>query len=90
MEGSSARHVVFPFDLTAGFHVYAFEWNADGVIWYVDGKEIHRTNRTAHRPFFVRLGLYEKSNDWAGAIDPKQPYPKDYDIDYVRVYRKAT
>src|SRR5436309_3302689 len=36
MQGSSARHVIFPFDLTADFHVYAFEWSATQIIWYVD------------------------------------------------------
>src|SRR5207245_1046234 len=43
-QGSDARHVIFPFDLTADFHVYALDWNARDVIWYVDGREVHRSN----------------------------------------------
>jgi len=31
-----------PFDLTAGFHVYAAKWTATEVIWYVDDKELMR------------------------------------------------
>jgi hypothetical protein len=88
-QGSSARHVTFPFDLTADFHVYALEWDAESVTWYVDGKQVHRTDKSPHNPFFIRLGIYEADSPWSGKIDPKDPYPKNFDLDYIRVYSKG-
>lgn len=30
------------FDASEDFHIYAFEWYEDKIIWYVDGIEVHR------------------------------------------------
>lgn len=32
------------FDASKGFHTYAFEWYADEIVWFVDGKEVHSAN----------------------------------------------
>jgi beta-glucanase (GH16 family) len=87
--GSDARHTIFPFDLTTEFHTYALEWNADSIIWYLDGKEVQRSDKAPHTPFFIRLSLYEHNSPWCGDIDPNDPYPKDFEVDYVRVYSKT-
>jgi beta-glucanase (GH16 family) len=87
--GSDARHVKLPFSLTDEFHVYAFDWDAQRMIWYVDGREVHRSDKVPHNPFFLRLSFYEGDNAWRGNVDPADPYPKDFVVDYIRVYRKA-
>lgn len=31
------------FDASEAFHDYAFDWQADRIVWYVDAREVHRT-----------------------------------------------
>ncbi len=33
------------FDASTEFHTYAFEWKEDSIIWYVDGKEVHKAEK---------------------------------------------
>jgi beta-glucanase (GH16 family) len=88
-EGHQAEHrrIDLPFSPQEDFHVYALEWNMKALVWYVDGLEVHRSNKTAHTPFFLRVSVYEGDDKWRGAVDRTMPYPKDFEIDYVRVYR---
>jgi beta-glucanase (GH16 family) len=87
--GSSARHRIFPFSFTSDFHRYALKWNSSAIVWYIDGQEVHRSDKVPHTPFFPRLSLYEHNNPWCGDIDPHDPYPKDFEIDYIRIYSKT-
>jgi hypothetical protein len=32
------------FDAADGFNIYGFEWLANGIVWYVNGREVHRVN----------------------------------------------
>jgi beta-glucanase (GH16 family) len=88
-QGTEPRHVQFPFSFTTDFHVFACEWSERAVIWYIDGLEVHRSNKVPHTPFFVRLSLYEGDDLWRGKVNPNDPYPRDFEIDYVRVYEAA-
>lgn len=88
--GSDPTHAELPFDMTSDFHVYLFEWNEKEMIWWVDGIEVKRSDKVPHHAFFIRLSLYEGDNNWRGKVDRTQPYPKDFDIDYVRVYSKTS
>ena len=36
---------------------------------------------------FVLIALFQYSG-WIGTIDPELVYPKDFEIDYVRVYKR--
>jgi hypothetical protein len=87
-EATETKHMEFPFDFTRDFHVYALEWTPDQLIWYVDGKEVQRSNNVPKTPFFLRLALFEGDIIWRGPVDSSH-YPADFDIDYVRVYSKA-
>jgi hypothetical protein len=97
-DGSEYQHTTLSEDLTKEFHVYALEWKPDELIWYMDGKEVHRSDKSPQSPFFVRLALFEGGTEdlndrpwcgvWRGPIDTKN-YPKDFEIDYVRAYSKA-
>ncbi|MBD2845044.1 family 16 glycosylhydrolase [Paenibacillus sp. IB182496] len=77
------------FDPKDDFHVYTLEWNREQLIFYLDGEETWRADRSAHTPFFMYLSLYEGSG-WTGTpdLDPST-YPKDFAIDYIKVYQYA-
>lgn len=75
------------FDPSVDFHVYALEWNEGELIWYIDGKKVRTyKGKTPQGKMFILLGLYQGI---FGAADPKMPYPRDFEIDYIRVYTKG-
>lgn len=37
-------------DFTAGYHIYALEWSAEQLVWYIDGVERKRESNAAHIP----------------------------------------
>ena len=78
------------FDPSEEFHVYALEWNEGELNWYIDGKKVYTyKGETPQGEMFILLGLYQGAfPGWAGETDPNMPYPRDFEIDYVRVYAK--
>lgn len=76
------------------FHVYAIEWTAETIKWYVDD-ELYFTFKNEHKtyrewPFDQRFHLLLNiaiGGDWGGAqgIDPKLA-EATMEIDYVRIY----
>ena len=85
----SAHHrPEIPIDASAGFHVYAMEWQEGRVDWYVDGELIGTyEGPTPQEKMFVLIALFQYSG-WIGEIDPETVYPRDFEIDYVRVYAR--
>ena len=69
------------------WHTYAAEWTAGGVAWYVDDRLVRVVEQSATYPMQIMLGIYELPI----ADDPRQPaaYPKVFDVDWVRVSRRA-
>ncbi len=64
------------FDAADDFHLYAFEWTAEYVRWYVDG-ELEHEERAEDAPLPVTPQIYyldlwssETLTDWVGRIDP--------------------
>jgi hypothetical protein len=87
---SNARE--FTFDHSKDFHIYALEWTRENLIWYVDGKEVARSDKAPQRPFFIFLSLYEMMpgiKSWSGMLEPNLSYPCDFEIDYIRVYQRT-
>ncbi len=41
----ASKVIDLPFDATADFHLYAFEWRPDEVVWYIDGIRVHRVSK---------------------------------------------
>jgi len=78
------------FDASKEFHVWALEWSEGHLDWYLDGKLIRSyTGETPKEKMFILLGLYQGAfPEWAGLTDPNMPYPRDFEIDYVRVYAR--
>ncbi|MDR1676592.1 MAG: family 16 glycosylhydrolase, partial [Tannerella sp.] len=76
------------FDASEDFHVYGLEWNEGELIWYIDGVKRHTyRGETPQMKMFILLGLYHNAG-WTGDLDPNMVYPRDFEIDYVRVYAK--
>ncbi len=75
-------------DLTKDFHTYGFEWTADNMKLYVDGKLTSTISKSPNYPMLTLLGLYEKRHGgWTGPFDPTVPYPKTFELDYWRAYQ---
>ena len=77
-------------DASRDFHVWAMEWEEGRISWYLDGKEIKRyEGPTPQEKMFVLMALFQYSG-WIGNIDLNLKYPKDFEVDYVRVYARKS
>ena len=67
------------------FHVYAADWTADSVTFFVDGETVKLVEQSPDYPMQLMLSIYEfpaeRSNDSVAS------YPKAFTVDYVRGYR---
>lgn len=79
-------------DLSKAFHTIALEWDANKIIWFLDGKEIFRSVDGIPRvPMFLVLELAVGGG--SGSLSTRFPdettaFPASFDIDYVRVYKR--
>jgi beta-glucanase (GH16 family) len=74
-------------DTTDGFHTYGFEWTADDIVWYVDGKETQRRKNFVFTPMYL---LYTPAvgGFWPGQVDPNLQFPVRMEVDYVRIWSR--
>jgi beta-glucanase (GH16 family) len=78
------------------YHLYAVEWEAQQVRFYVDST-LYATFTSANlpsgspwefnKPFFILLNL-AVGGDWPGNPDSTTQFPQQMLVDYVRVYQK--
>lgn len=76
------------FDLAGGMHIYALEWTPTQIKLYVDNKLTRTVNQSPAYASGFLLGIYENAG-WTGDVDPNDPRPKEFVVDYFRAYRKA-
>lgn len=78
------------------YHMYAITWNANSIIWTVDGiaywvaniaNNINSTDEF-HAPFFIIMNL-AVGGQWPGYPDSTTAFPDTMFVDYVRVYQVA-
>lgn len=77
--------------LAEEFHIYGFDWTPEGVTGYVDGIQVMKHKAAITYPLIQIISFYDnrKAKDgWTGTYDPTIPYPKSFDIDYIRMYKK--
>ncbi len=83
--------------LADDFHVYAVEWSAGEIDFYMDGK-LYETQTSGsagwvfnvpNNPFFIILNA-AVGGDWPGPPDATTKFPLDMLVDYVRVYQAVT
>ncbi len=82
--------------LSDDFHLYAVEWEAQQVRFYVDST-LYATFTPANlpagspwefnKPFFILLNV-AVGGGWPGAPDGTTQFPQQMLVDYVRVYQK--
>jgi beta-glucanase (GH16 family) len=99
---SGANGIGGPFSLGTNvafaddFHVFAVEWSASEIHWYVDGSE-YKTVRPQNlptgtqwvfdHPFFIILN-FAVGGQWPGNPDTSTIFPQAMTVDYVRIYRR--
>ncbi len=92
--GQTANHVsTTEIGDLSQFHVYAIEWDAQSIRWFVDDRQTHALDTTPEtleefrQPFYVILNLAVGGNFPRLAPDGAE-FPLFMRVDYVRVYRK--
>ena len=75
--------VTLPIDARE-FHVYAADWTPSRVEFSVDGETIKTAGQAPEYPMQLMLSVYEFPEP-----PPRDPYPKEFVVDYVRAVRPA-
>ncbi|MGW4214463.1 glycoside hydrolase family 16 protein [Lentzea sp. NPDC004789] len=75
------------FDVAGGMHIYALEWTPTQIKLYVDNKLTRTVNQSPAYASGFLLGIYENAG-WTGDVDPNDPRPKEFVVDYFRAYRR--
>lgn len=78
-------------DLSADWHTFAVDWQAETIIWYVDGIERWRVSDPTHipqEPMYLLANL-AVGGDWPGEPEASTAFPSYYEIDYIRVWKKG-
>jgi endo-1,3-1,4-beta-glycanase ExoK len=91
---STSKTVALPFDASADFHTYGFDWQRGYVRWYVDGVLAHEETgpaaRNLVRPQQLILNLWgsRELKSWVGPLDVKQgPWKLEFScVAYAATY----
>jgi beta-glucanase (GH16 family) len=78
-------------DFSADWHTYAVDWEPHAIIWYVDGIERRRYTDASHivsKPMYLVANL-AVGGDWPGSPNRITRFPSYFEIDYIRVWRRA-
>jgi beta-glucanase (GH16 family) len=84
------------YNISDAFHTYAIEWQPGQVQWYYDGAEYFTVTRADvgdrewvfDQPFFVILNL-AIGGTLGGTIGLDTKFPKQFEVDYVRVFQPS-
>ena len=75
-------------DMTEVFHTWAITWEEGKITWYLDGKPIHKYDGpTPAGEMYLLMAMFQ-TGGWVVKIDENLPYPLDFEIDYVKVWKK--
>lgn len=69
------------FDASEGFHTYGFDWQADHITWYVDGKAVYTANSNIpSTPGKIMMNVWPGIgvDDWLKPYDGKTPLTAKY------------
>jgi beta-glucanase (GH16 family) len=74
-------------DMSAGYHTYGVDWQADYVTIYFDGNQVYKTATPAdmHEPMYMLANL-AVGGHWPGMVNSTTPFPAEMKIDYIRAY----
>ena len=96
---SSGNEYLVATDVKSEFHVYAIEWDAAEIRWYVDSTLFSVQNSwwtsaadfpaPFDQPFYILINI-AVGGDWPGNPVPTTVFPVSMEVDYVRVYSGIT
>lgn len=75
-------------DLSEDFHTYGLEWDETGMKFYLDHELYWQINQSPNYPMATLLQINDGNGGWIGELDESVPYPKEFYIDYFRVYKR--
>jgi hypothetical protein len=75
----------FAIDVTK-YHVYAVEWTPTYVDFYIDNIKVRTIHQSPNYPMQLMLNIYELPLE-KERIGKDKKYPKEFTIDYIRVYQ---
>lgn len=75
-------------DLSEDFHVYGFEWDESGMKFYLDHELYWEIDQSPDYPMVTLLQINDGDGGWIGELDRSIPYPKEFLVDYLRVYKR--
>ena len=92
--GTQKTHKQYVADAASEFHVYALEWTASEMKFYIDGKQhlLFKNDGGGYNhwpfdaPFYLKLNLAWGGN--MGGRTDESALPAVYEVDYVRVFTK--
>lgn len=82
---------------TDRYHTFGFEWDEEKMIWYLDGKQVGRYNKSSNtdprswpydKPYYIILNQSVGNGSWAANADTGHTYETRFD--WVRVYQKSS
>ena len=91
-ENASSKKTLIP-DIEDGFHIYAVDWSAEAIKFYVDDELLYTYAPTEReeaewpfdQPFFFLINMAVGGNFGGPEVDDSI-FPQEYMVDYVRVY----
>jgi len=76
-------------DASKNFHIYAVEWTPKKIIWYYDNKKIRSSRRGAKFFNYKMHIIINLQISTMKGMKPKHAiFPSNFEIDYVRVYKR--
>ena len=83
------KNIRLGFDATAGFHIYALEWDETSLKLYVDNELVNTIQQSPQYAMYFILSMYmsEDPDYWTAPYNPDVPFPKEFAIDYFRAYQ---
>jgi beta-glucanase (GH16 family) len=75
-------------NLTSTFNIYGLEWDDKTLKLYFNNRLVSSINASPNYPMGIILSLYE-GNNWWGKLDKSVKYPKEFIIDYIRIYSRT-
>jgi hypothetical protein len=68
---------------TEEFHVYGMDWTPWELKFYYDGELVKTINDAPNQPMGIIMNIYTG----AGSGQPNDVWPKQWEVDYLRVYK---
>jgi beta-glucanase (GH16 family) len=75
-------------DYSTDFHTFGIEWTTDSIKWFID--DVERFSTSVIIPS-EKMYLYLNTavgGDWPGSPDHNTVFPVNFEVDYVRVFKK--